>query len=219
MKRVLAFVFSVLMLMSVLTGCSGDGEAYTERTYTADDEQIRGVVIDVRDRFVEVIPSADEKIHIDYSDSAKEGYDISVSEENLLTMTLVSSKEWTDYIGGKAPANVRKITLQLPDALLDSLSISTTNEDVDIAALAVSGSVYLNANGGNISFDELTAGEKIALDVKNGNISGAVSGSYDDYSIKCNIKKGDSNLPENKEGGSKLLTINANNGDVEIDIR
>ena len=62
----------------------------------------------------------------------------------------------------------------------------------------------------------LSAGNEIALDVKNGNITGAVSGSYDDYAISCTVKKGECNLPASKENGEKKLTVAANNGDVTI---
>ena len=105
-------------------------------------------------------------------------------------MTAENNKKWTDYIGGQAPAEYRKITVRLPDSLLDSLSVSTTNEDIAVGELAVNESISLKANGGNISFLMLSAGNEIALDVKNGNITGAVSGSYDDYAISCTVKKG-----------------------------
>ena len=52
---------------------------------------------------------------------------------------------------------------------------------------------------------------------KNGKITGTVAGSYDDYTIACNIKKGESNLPTEKNGGSKTLTATNNNGDIAIE--
>lgn len=94
--------------------------------------QISEVCIDVRDRQVEVTLSADEQIHIDYYENSKEYYDISVFENRVLTMISVHDKEWTDYIGGKAPADVRKISVQLPDSLLKTLSVLTTNENISI---------------------------------------------------------------------------------------
>lgn len=81
-------------------------------------EEISEICIDVRDRQVEVTRSADEQIHIYYYESNKEYYDISVSEDNVLNMAAVNDKEWTDFIGKKASLDVRKILLQVPDALL-----------------------------------------------------------------------------------------------------
>jgi hypothetical protein len=219
MKKLFSLVLCILLGTSVLTGCSVNDEPYTEKNYTAENEQIMDVCIDVRDRFVEVTPSTDGKIHINYYDNSKETYDISVSDENVLTMTAVSNKEWMDYIGDQASEDIRKISVQLPNELLYNLSISTTNENIAVTALKLNEKISLNANGGNISFDKMAAGKEIVLDVKNGNISGVISGSYDDYAINCNIKKGESNLPANKEDGSKKLIVNANNGDVKVDIK
>lgn len=53
---------------------------------------------------------------------------------------------------------------------------------------------------------------------KNGSITGNVLGGWDDFSVSCEIKKGESNLPERKEGGEKSLTVNCNNGDIDIQI-
>ena len=61
----------------------------------------------------------------------------------------------------------------------------------------------------------MDVGSALTLNVKNGDISGTVVGSYDDFAIQSEIKKGDSNLP-NKDGGDKTLNVTGNNGDVDI---
>ena len=60
-------------------------------------------------------------------------------------------------------------------------------------------------------------GKAVNLTVKNGDISGTIVGSYDDFAIRTEIKKGESSLPENKDGGEKTLDVSANNGDVNIE--
>lgn len=132
-------------------------------------------------------------------------------------MTAANDKEWTDFIGGKSAAGSRKISLQLPDTLLTALKLSTTNEDVSIPALTVNGDIFLSSVGGNIVFDKLDAENTISLTAKNGNIAGSILGSYDDYTISCDSKKGESNLPSSKEGGAKTLTVSNNNGDIDIE--
>ena len=111
----------------------------------------------------------------------------------------------------------RQILLQIPNALLENLTLSTTNEDITLSALSVTGSITLSSNGGNISFENLDVGSALTLTVKNGNISGTVLGSYDDFAIQVEIKKGESTLPDHKDGGEKTLTVSSNNGDVDID--
>ena len=171
----------------------------------------------MRDREIEVALSSDEQVYIQYSENSKEYYEIAVSDENVLTMTSASDKEWTDYIGGKASAEARKILLQIPDTLLENLTLSTTNENISLPALSVNGNVVISSNGGDIAFEHLNVGASLSLTVKNGNIDGTVIGSYDDFAIQTEIKKGDSNLPDNKTDGTKTLNVSSNNGDINIE--
>ena len=214
MKKTVCLAISWLLTAAIITGCTAKEEDYEACSYTSG-ETVNSVSIDVRDRIIEVSLSEDGKVHIDYFESDKERYDISVSDGGALTMTAVNSKEWSDYIGGKAPSDTRKIILKLPNGALDSLSISTTNEDISLTPMNV-GSITLESNGGNILFEKLNAESSVNLNAKNGNISGTIVGSYDDYSVSCSIKKGESNLPSEKEGGTKKLIVSINNGDVDV---
>lgn len=216
MKRIISLICCALLSVFAMGGCADNGEPFSSKTYTVDGAQIKSISIDVRDRQIEVSPSEDHQIHIDYFENDKEYYDISVSDESVLTITAADSKEWSDYIGGKAAAEYRKISVRIPDALLQSLTVSTTNEEIVLSELAVTDSVSLSSNGGNIRFAKLTVGREIALTAKNGDISGTVVGSCDDFAIRSAVKKGESNLPEAKDGGEKSLNVSCNNGDISI---
>lgn len=216
MKKIIALALCFVMSSFTLAGCSGEREPFKKKNFTPDT-QVNGINLDVRDREIEVVLSKDEQVHIQYSENSKEYYEISVSDGNLLTMVNASNKEWTDYIGGKPSAEDRKIVLQVPTALLDTVILSTTNEDVFLPVLAVTGSIDVSTNGGNITFENLDVGNTLTLTVKNGDISGTVAGSYDDFAIQSEIKKGDSNLPNNKESGKKMLNVTSNNGDINIE--
>ena len=204
MIKKIAFTLCLGLGCLVLTGCSGSSEPFEAKAYTPEG-QIQGVRLDVKDREVEVALSPDGQVHIQYRENSEEYYEIALSDEKVVTMTSATNKEWTDYIGVSAGGEDRKITVQVPDGLLDSLEISTTNEDITLPELAVTGSVSLSSNGGSVR-----------LHVKNGDISGTVAGSYDDYSIQCSVKKGESTLPDSKAGGEKTLEAACNNGNVEI---
>lgn len=216
MKKIISLALCFVMSSFVLTGCSGDSEPFEKKRYTPDT-QVDEINLNVRDREIEVSLSEDEQVHIEYSENSKECYDISISDGNVLTMVNVSNKEWTDYIGGKASAEARKISLQIPDALIDALTLSTTNEDIILSALSVTGNISISANGGNITFGTLDVEKNLSLSVKNGDVSGAIKGSCDDFAIQSEIKKGDSNLPPNKDEGDKILQVSCNNGDVNIE--
>lgn len=216
MKKIILYVLCLILGSFILAGCAKRGEPFEEKSYTSDTP-MNEINLDVRDREIEVLLSEDEQIHIKYYENSKEYYDISVSDENVLTMENRSDKEWTDYIGGKTSAKERKILLQIPDALLENLTLSTTNEDITLSALTVNGSISLSSNNGNIIFGSLDVGNVLYLTVKNGDISGTVIGSYDDFAIQSETKKGKSNLPDNKDGGAKTLNVSGNNGDVNIE--
>ena len=100
---------------------------------------------------------------------------------------------------------------------MENLTLSTTNEDISLPELSVTGSVSISSNGGDISFETLDVGSALTLNVKNGDISGTVVGSYDDFAIQTKIKKGESSLPDEKDGGEKTLNVSGNNGDVNIE--
>lgn len=214
MKKLISLAVCLVLGSFALTGCSDSGKPFEEKSYTPDT-QITEIDLDVQDREIEVSLSEDEQVHIQYFENSTEYYDISVSG-NVLTMTSASSKSWTDFIGVKSSAENRKISLQIPDALLENLTLSTTNEDVTLPALTVTGSVSVTSNGGNITFGDLEVGSALTLNVKNGDISGTVAGSCDEFAIQTEIKKGESNLPDRKDGGEKSLHVSGNNGDVSI---
>ena len=215
MKKIISLLLCLLFGSFILSGCSNGSEPFEEKSYTSK-AQISGVNIDVVDREIEVSLSMDEQVHIKYYENNKEFYDIS-SDKNVLTMKSASDKEWTDYIGVKPSDEYRKISLQIPNALLENLTLSTINEDITLSALAVNEDINISANGGNITFNDLEAQNAVTLNVKNGNISGTIVGSYDDFFIQSEIKKGESNLPGNKDSGEKKLKVSSNNGDVNID--
>lgn len=217
MKKNIVFLLCLVLSVVCLTGCTHNDEVFTEKSHTADAEQITEIRIDVRDRQIEVTPSSDNQIRIDYFENDKAYYDIAVSNDHVLTMTAVNNKDWADYIGGKSVAGFRKIVLQLPDTLMTTLKLTTTNEDIALPALTIAGDLSLSTHGGNIVFDKLKVGNAISLGAKNGNILGTIIGSYDDYAISCAIKKGESNLPSHKESGTKTLMVSNNNGDIAIE--
>ncbi len=213
--KILALALCLVMSCFAMAGCSGQNEFFEEKSFTPST-QVTGVNVDVRDRKIEVTPSKDKQVHVQYFESSKEYYNISVSDAHVMTMTSASNKEWTDYIGGKPSAESRTIILQLPTSLLNTVALSTTNEDISLPALSVQRSINVSVNNGDIAFKALDVGSAVTLNAKNGDISGEIAGSYNDFAIQSTIKNGDSNLPASKDGGRKSLHVSCNNGDVSI---
>lgn len=216
MGKRIATMLSLLMTVCLFAGFAADDD-FRAITFDQVAEDVKSLSIAVRDRSVSITPSTDGMVHIDAFASAKEGYDIALSDDGTLTMESAYDKEWTDFFGGKPSDAYRTITVALPSESLEALSVSTTNEDVKVSDIAVTGSASLSSNGGNVIVDDIDVGTALALSVKNGDIRGNVVGGYDDFSIDVTIKKGDSSLLD-KTGGTKSLTLDANNGDIKLTI-
>lgn len=214
-KTAVCMAAAALVLTALLGGCAAE-ESFTAQTYTAEGEVV-SVSIDVSDRAVEVAPSEDGKLHIAYYESEKQSYKIELTGEGALTVRLDLDREWTDFIGTQAAVEYRTLRVELPSDLT-ALSVVTTNENVTMSDVTVSESVAVSVNGGDISFGKVSVGTSLSLTVKNGNITGSVAGGWDDFTIDCAVKKGESTLPEHKDGGSKTLSVDCNNGDVTIDL-
>ena len=215
-KYAVIILAAICAALFVFTGCTGTDE-YTEKVYLSDGAEVEEIEIDVFDRELEIYESNDGQIRIEYFDGEKERFEIGVSDKKL-TVKLTENKEWTDYIGfNKAPGEYRKVRISLPSEMIAKLSAATTNENITITNLSFAESVNLQSNCGSIICDNLGAGKEITLAVKNGDITGSISGVMDEFSITCTIKKGESNLPALKEGGDKSLTAECNNGDINIE--
>ena len=87
---------------------------------------------------------------------------ISVSEDNELTMKLILDKEWTDFIGVKAPVEYRTIKLEIPSHLLSDLTVKTTNGTIKVSDLPTLERITLDSNGGNVEFEKIAVEENDA---------------------------------------------------------
>ena len=216
MKKTAVFLGTVVGFAAfAFAGCSG-ADNFAEKSYLSGDGEVESIVIEVTDRELQIGASEDDQVRIDYFDGEKEYLDISLSEDGVLRVELTSDKSWTDFIGTKPSAEYRKIEVRIPDGMA-ALSATTTNEDITVTSLSFAESVTLDANGGDVVCGRVGVGKSIGLTAKNGNIRGTVLGGWDDFSISCEIKKGDCNLPEYKEGGAKSFAASCNNGDIDID--
>ncbi len=214
-KTAILFAAVSFGLAGSLSGCASD-EDFTAQQYAAEGEVV-SLSVDVSDRAVKLMPSEDGKLRIDYYESEKTSYDISLSEEGVLSVTLDLDQSWTDFVGVQPAAEYRTVCVYLPQELTD-VSVSTTNEAISATGTIAAQNVSMSVNGGDLTFRKIAAEKSVTLNAKNGNITGTILGSWDDYAIACNVKKGECSLPENKTGGSKTLSVDCNNGDVEVEI-
>lgn len=202
------------MVVLLLTGCTQDLHfVEMEKSFA---ERISTLNLDARDRRVVVSGTEDENLLFRYQDSEREILDFELTETTL-DVDLVIERGFGDFFGIQADVSYRTIEIYVPQDSPLSLNISTTGEYVSIEGISVE-TLTISNNNGDITFTDITSTGDISLSTKNADITGNIIGSYDDYAIDVDIKKGDTNLPISKESGSKRLSISDNNGDVFVDI-
>ncbi len=205
---------------TLLTGCgakpSGEENEFVEKNFTAPAEDVNALTIDVKNRKIELLPSENGQICITYYESDKEIYELNRTEEKELRMTYAENKQWGDYVGRKTAPENRTVRIELPQSALHSLALNTTNADISLPPLSVLNSVTVSVNNGNIALENLNPGNTVTLNAKNGNISGTIAGTMDEFAIHTQVKKGESNLPPEKETGIKTLLASANNGNIQL---
>ncbi len=214
-RKILPLLAAVVCVLFVFTGC--EEQEFVQKSYSADAESVRSLTLSAADREVEVESCEGTEIGIYYSESEKEHFEISLSEEGELVMSLVTDKVWTDYFGTKPSLENRRIRIRIPKGVPEDLSISVTNEKLVLSDVEIGGELSLSSNGGDISLNAVSVGKGLEASAKNGDIVGSLVGGWDDFSIDCKTKKGECNLPANKAGGEKFLRINCNNGDVRVE--
>lgn len=166
------------------------------KDYTVSVQEVTGGInINVSNRPIDlVVNESSEEIKIQYSENSKEYYDIQI-DNKVLKMNLISNKDLFDYIGINNSKN-SSIKIEIPKNFLGNMSIMTSNNDIVIPTIEIQGNLELNIN--------------------NGNITGSIKGSYDDFSIKAEAHKGKSNLLNSNEGAFKQLNVYTNNGDINL---
>lgn len=210
MKKKLLFLIAAALIM--LAGCTGK-EEMKAKSYASGETAVKSITVDVADRRVEITESEDDQVHMDYFEGGNELLHITLAEGGELKCSLSKTAE---IIASKPAEEYRVINLRLP-AGIGKLTVKTTNEEIKIDGIAAEESISLETNGGDILCSRAGVGSEISLSAKNGDISGTVVGGWDDFSIDCRIKKGESNLPEQKSGGSKTFKADCNNGDINIE--
>ena len=205
MKRILSVMFAVFAAL-LCAGCSE--EQFAERTFEGEANE---VVLDLENTAVELAPSVDGQVRIEYFESEKRGLSVALDGDTLR----VTSDGAGVSLGALPEVAYRTVKVYLP-AGLASLTLTTTGENISLSEISA-GEIMLDVNGGDIAFERLEVGA-LGVKVKNGTVAGSLLGGWDDFSISCTVKKGESNLPERKEGGEKSLSVDCNNGDVDIEL-
>lgn len=209
-NKIMGGIF-VLGLLALLSACSSDSEiSYEEKSYSVDAERVSQIALSDEGKKVEVEESKDEKIHVTYSDSDQEFYDIDVTDEGVLSIKLVTDKEWKDYVGLKTDKEHRLIKIAVPNGISSEVKIETSKEDIILADLKIDGSIEAITNGGKIEFSNVSVSENISMKTKNDDI--ILNEVETEASIEATTNKGDVKL--SNVAVEDKLKLRSKDGDI-----
>ena len=102
MKKSRMSMVGLIAALMLWMSCAPAWAAQAEVKRYDADARIQNLRIEVSDRKIVVQPSADERIHLGYSETGQDFYEISVQDGDTLVVESKTNKKWYDYIGFKA---------------------------------------------------------------------------------------------------------------------
>ena len=130
--------------------------------------------------------------------------------------------------------NTSNAPIGLEHVASDQVVAYTSNGEVTLDEVSVSGAVDVKSSNGTLTARQVTAGDKlimttsngrisidqaasavIELSTSNGSISGSVEGKRSDYAITSGTSNGDNSLRDGGKG-AYMLTAHTSNGNINI---
>lgn len=185
-KAVLSVMLAVGII--ILSGCvvTEQNEEYERKQFLGKGAVTEIAASDISADYTIRVSSDTQEIIVEYSDSSREPW------YDISVAGGILKIEKT-----KATVGVEdnSVIITLPEREYQSISVQTSN--------------------GGINFENVLC-EKYKCSVKNGDITGTLRGSAEDYLIVVNVKNGDSSLKNNVIESSEIVEFSAENGDVRV---
>ncbi len=105
--------------------------------------------------------------------------------------------------------------MQIPEGRLETLTLSTTNEDISVPALSVTGRMELSNNGGNILFRERAVGDTLSSRRKMGTLPVPSWDVTRNSPFTRSAKRARATSQSRKRRG-ETLQVSSNNGDIDL---
>jgi len=212
--RKMAVIFVAIGLVILTSACttepSSEKKSYEKKSYSVAADKVNQISLSTKDRKVEVKESKDNKIHITYFENKKESYDVNVTDENELTMKLVTDKNWKDYVGLDKDKTHRLIQIAVPSGISSGMEIQTSKRDISLSDLKIDGAVVMTTNGGKIDVTNVKANKNLKLKTKNDDIN--LKDVNIEDSIDATITEG--NIKVSNVAVGNTLKMRTKNGDI-----
>lgn len=147
------------------------------------------------------------------------GIVVEVPKEFDGVMTLITSNATVDLnnmtLPGPVQINTSNGTVKLTHVnLSESLQIKTSNGRI-VMKDVVAGSMICETSNDTIKIDAIQS-DSIKLKTKNGDVTGTITGSRNNYRISSSTSNGKNNLENLNSSGEKELSVRTSNDDIHI---
>lgn len=194
----------LIIFTSAIVSQDWSAEEYQTNTHELNDA-FNSIFIDTDTADIKLVRSDDGKCRIVCFESEKAKHSVSVKDSKLI----ITDRKWYEFIGifTKSP----DITVYLPNAEYNSLTIKNDTGDVKIREEFKFEAVSITSSTGDISLKNTTA-KSIELSVSTGKIEIA---NLNCKSLTSKGSMGDISL--NNVIAAEILSVNRSTGDVKLE--
>lgn len=100
--------------------------------------------------------------------------------------------------------------------VFENIMINGYRDQISFSNIKAGNEILVENQRGDINLENIEFGFKLKINNYRGDIIGKINGSINDYSITCIIERGDCNLPDKMEGGSKDIHLQTSRGNINI---
>ncbi|MEM1484879.1 DUF4097 family beta strand repeat-containing protein [Oscillospiraceae bacterium PP1C4] len=98
-----------------------------------------------------------------------------------------------------------------------SITINSYRDSISLVDIAVKDEISIVNGRETIYFQNIEFGSNLKIENHRGDITGYLKGAKTDYTLLCEVERGESNLPANLPGGEKNIHIKNSRGDVNVE--
>lgn len=191
---ILTFALNGFQIDFLITDKNVIEKAYDSKT------AITSIKVDTDHTQITIVPTDDEDIHIEYSDSDEEIYEIN-EIDGVLDMSLKNQKQWYEYINIMEFQSFEdeEITMYVPKKYDGDLDLTTSYDNIDIKGLKYANTIALKTNNASMNASDLSSKGTILIE-----------SSYAPITLK-NISSKDSIEIENSHGDIDIKDLSSGN--------
>lgn len=173
----IAVVIAVLGLVLVGTAITMVGGDFTllgntkpleEKTQELNIDALSSLNLNIDNANIVLVPSLDNQIHVTYFENETEVYQFT-KNKNELVITQERATHWWNYIGFNFNFP-KSFTIAIPESSLINISLKTSNGNVSVNDVSLTGSMIATTSNGKIAVSNSTFTGMFNLTSSNGEI-------------------------------------------------